>query len=127
MNIFDRLHKEFFDQLFSLDPESREAKAKLLREAGFPEDLIADLCSPGIKVGMTFGGAKTVDVANVVQRVLFGQRAGSVLLRITRPPYDEAGHIEIAVLEVGPPSEQNLGRPAADDAGEQPEEPPPSL
>lgn len=123
MNFFDRLHREFFDQLFSLDPESREAKAKLLREAGIPEDVIADLCSPGIKPGMTFGGAKAPDVANVVERVLFRQRAGSVLLRITRPPYDEAGHVEIAVLEVGPPSEQNLGRQTADDNGD----PPPSL
>jgi hypothetical protein len=25
-----------------------------------------------------------------------------VLLRVSRPPYDEAGHVEIAVLEVGP-------------------------
>lgn len=120
MSIFDRLHKEFFDQLFSLDTEGREAKAKILREAGFPEEAIIDLCSPGIKPGMTFGGAKDTDVANVVQRVLFHQRAGSVLLRVTRPPYDEAGHVEIAVLEVGPPSEQNLGRPAGDDTDEQP-------
>ena len=118
MNFFDRLHREFFDKLFSLDEEGREEKAELLRKAGFPEDLIADLCSPGIKVGMTFGGAKPVDVMNVVQRVLFGQRAGSVLLRVTRPPYDEAGHVEIAVLEIGPPSEQNIDRPAADDAGD---------
>jgi hypothetical protein len=123
MNFFDRLHQQHFDQLFSLDEEGREAKAKLLREAGFPEEVVMDLCSPGIKVGMTFGGAKPIDVSNVVQRVLFHQRAGSVLLRVTRPPYDEAGHVEIAVLEVGPPSEQNLGRPASD-ASEQPEEPP---
>jgi hypothetical protein len=38
--------------------------------------------------------------------VLFGQNAGSVLLRVKRPPFDEAGHIEIEVLEVGPPSEE---------------------
>lgn len=120
MNIFDRLHKDYFDKLFSLDEESREAKAELLRKAGIPEELIADLCSPGIKPGMSFGGAKPIDVANVVERVLFRQRAGSVLLRVTRPPYDEAGHIEIAVLEIGPPSEQNLGHPDSDD-GEQPE------
>lgn len=124
MNFFDRLHRELFDKLFSLDDEGREDKARLLREAGLPEEVIADLCSPGIKVGMTFGGAKPIDVANVVERVLFDQRAGSVLLRVNRPPYDEAGHVEIAVLEVGPPSEQTLGRPAADDAGEQSEEPP---
>ena len=54
---------------------------------------------------MSFGGAKTVDVMNVVQRVLFGQNAGSVLLRIKRPPFDEAGHIEIEVLEIGPAAE----------------------
>jgi hypothetical protein len=30
--------------------------------------------------------------------------AGSLLLRITRPPFDEAGHVAIEVLEVGPPS-----------------------
>lgn len=110
MNIFDYLHRQHFDKLFSLDDEGREAKAKLLREAGVPEELIADLCSPGIKPGMTLGGAKPVDVMNVVERVLFGQHAGSVLLRVSRPPYDEAGHVEIAVLEVGPPSERVEGQ-----------------
>ncbi len=70
MNFFDRLHREFFDQLFSLDAESREAKAKLLREAGLPEDVVTELCSPGIKPGMSFGGTKAIDVANVVERVL---------------------------------------------------------
>jgi hypothetical protein len=55
---------------------------------------------------MRFGGAKTVDVMKVVERILFSQHAGSVLLRVTRPPFDEAGHVEIAVLEVGPPSEE---------------------
>jgi hypothetical protein len=60
---------------------------------------------------MSFGGAKTVDVMNVVERVLFRQNAGSVLLRVKRPPYDEAGHIEIEVLEVGPPSEEQFGEP----------------
>ena len=55
---------------------------------------------------MTLGGAKSIDVMNVVERILFRQNAGSVLLRVSRPPYDEAGHVEIAVLEVGPPSEQ---------------------
>jgi hypothetical protein len=43
---------------------------------------------------------------NVVERVLFGQHAGHVLLRVKRPPFDEAGHVEIEVLEVGPPSEE---------------------
>jgi hypothetical protein len=105
-NLFDDLHRNFFDKLFSLDEEGREAKAKLLREAGVPEDLIADLCSPGIKVGMTLGGAKTVDVMTVVEKVLFRQNAGSVLLRVVRPPHDEAGHVEITVLEIGPPSEE---------------------
>ncbi len=83
-----------------------------------------ELCSPVSQIGMNFGGAKTMEVATVMRRVLFDQRAGSVLLRITRAPYDEAGHIEIAVLEFGPPTEQHLGRPAADDVGEQPEGPP---
>ncbi len=55
---------------------------------------------------MSFGGAKPVDVLNVVERVLFGQNAGSVLLRVRRPPFDEAGHVEIEVLEVVPPSEE---------------------
>jgi hypothetical protein len=40
--------------------------------------------------------------------VLFGQNAGHVLLRVKRPPFDEAGHIEIEVLEVGPLSEEQL-------------------
>jgi hypothetical protein len=105
-DIFDAMHRAMFDTLFSLDDEGREAKAKLLREAGVPEELIAELTRPGIQPGMTFGGAKTVDVKNVVERVLFGQNAGHVLLRVKRPPFDEAGHIEIEVLEVGPPSEE---------------------
>jgi hypothetical protein len=51
---------------------------------------------------------------NVVERVLFGQHAGHVLLRVKRPPLDEAGHVEIEVLEVGPPSEEQHreGNPA---------------
>ena len=115
-DIFDAMHRAFFDQLFSLDDEGREAKAKLLREAGVPEELIAELTRPGIQPGMTFGGAKPVDVLNVVERVLFGQNAGHVLLRVRRPPFDEAGHVEIEVLEVGPPSEEQL-RGNADQAG----------
>jgi hypothetical protein len=107
-DIFDAMHKRFFDQLFSLDEEGRKAKAKLLREAKVPEEMIAELTRPGIQVGMSFGGAKPVDVMNVVERVLFGQNAGHVLLRVKRPPFDEAGHIEIEVLEVGPPSEDQL-------------------
>ena len=105
-DIFDAMHRAFFEKLFSLDAEGRESKAKLLREAGIPEELVAELTRPGIQTGMTFGGAKTVDVMNVVERVLFGQNAGHVLLRVKRPPFDEAGHVEIEVLEVGPPSEE---------------------
>src|SRR5207253_4322009 len=104
-DIFDAMHRVMFDKLFSLDDEGREAKAKLLREAGVPEEQIAELTRPGIQPGMSFGGAKPVDVMNVVERVMFGQHAGHVLLRVKRPPFDEAGHIEIEVLEVGPPSE----------------------
>ena len=107
-DIFDAMHRALFDKLFSLDDEGREAKAKLLREAGVPEEMIADLTRPGIQPGMSFGGAKPVDVMNVVERVLFGQNAGHVLLRVKRPPFDEAGHVEIEVLEVGPPSEEQL-------------------
>lgn len=106
MNIFDHLHRDQFDKLFSLDEEGRQAKEKLLREAGVPEELIAEFCSPGVKPGMTLGGAKPIDVMTLVERVLFRQNAGSVLLRVSRPPYDEAGHVEINVLEVGPPSEE---------------------
>ena len=107
-NIFDAMHRAMFEQLFSLDEESRKAKAQLLREAGIPEEMIAELTRPGIQPGMSFGGAKPVDVMNVVERVLFGQNAGHVLLRVKRPPFDEAGHIEIEVLEVGRPSEEQL-------------------
>jgi hypothetical protein len=103
---FDALHRAMFDQLFSLDEEGRKAKEKYLREAGVPEELIADLTRPGIRPGMSFGGAKAIDVMTVVERVLFGQNAGQVLLRVKRPPFDEAGHVEIEVLEVGPPSEE---------------------
>jgi hypothetical protein len=110
-DIFDAMHRGMFDQLFSLDDEGRKAKAQLLREAGIPEEMIPELTRPGIQPGMAFGGAKTVDVMNVVERVLFRQNAGSVLLRVKRPPFDEAGHIEIEVLEIGPPSEeQHQGR-----------------
>jgi len=109
-DIFDALHRTMFDRLFSLDGEGREAKARLLREAGLSEDDVAEMTKPGILPGMTFGGAKAVDVTSVVERVLFGQRAGSVLLRVKRPPFDEAGHVEIEVLEVGPPSEEQFQR-----------------
>ncbi len=115
MGIFDALHRSHFDTLFSLDEEGRQAKAKLLREAGVPEEMIEQLCSPGIKPGMTLGGAKAIDVTTVVERVLFGQRAGHVLLRVSRPPHDEAGHVEIAVLEVGPPAEEVKGGQASQD------------
>jgi hypothetical protein len=116
MDVFDSLHRARFDQLFSLDEEGRQAKAKLLWEAGVPEDEIAKLCSPGIKAGMKLGGAKPVDVMTLVERVLFGQNAGSVLIRVSRPPFDEAGHIEITVLEVGPPSEE--GEEGEESAGQ---------
>jgi len=107
-DIFDAMHRAMFEELFSLDDEGREAKAKLLREAGVPEEMIAELTRPGIQPGMSFGGAKPVDVTNVVERMLFGQNAGHILLRVKRPPYDEAGHVEIEVLEVGRPSEEQL-------------------
>ena len=104
--IFDHMHRALFDQLFSLDEQGRRAKAAFLREAGVPEEAIAELCSPGLKPGMTLGGAKPIDVMTVVERVLFQQNAGSVVLRVRRPPFDEAGHVEIEVLEVGPPAEE---------------------
>jgi hypothetical protein len=105
-NLFDAKHRAFFDQLFSLDEEGRIAKEKLLREAGLPEALIAELCRPGIQPGMSFGGAKPIDVMTVVQRVLFGQNAGSLVLRVKRPSWDETGHVEIEVLEIGRPTEE---------------------
>jgi hypothetical protein len=42
-DIFDSMHRRFFDELFSLDEEGRKAKEKLLREAGVPEELITEL------------------------------------------------------------------------------------
>jgi hypothetical protein len=120
MDLFDHLHRANFDKLFSLDEEGRRAKEQMLREAGVPEELIAQFCSPGIKAGMTLGGAKPVDVMTLVERVLFQQNAGHVLLRVSRPPHDEAGHIEIAVLEIGPPAEQAGGgeeSPGQDEPG----------
>ena len=107
-DIFDALHRTLFDQLFSLDDEGRQAKEQLLRKAGVPEEMIAEFTRPGIQAGMSFGGAKAVDVINVVERVLFRQHAGHILLRVKRPPFDEAGHLEIEVLEIGPPSEQHF-------------------
>src|SRR5579885_1786573 len=117
-DIFDAMHRAMFDHLFSLDEAGREAKAKLLRKAGVPEEQVTELTRPGIHPGMTFGGAKPVDVMSVVERVLFGLHAGSGLLRVRRPPFDEAGHIEIEVLEVGPPSEERLrGEGQAEERG----------
>jgi hypothetical protein len=110
-DLFDKMHRDFFEQLFSLDEEGRKAKEQLLREAGVPEDMIAEFTRPGIQAGMSFGGAKAVDVQNVIERALFRQNAGSVLLRVKRPPYDEAGHVEIEVLEIGPPSEEQFEKP----------------
>src|SRR5262249_62194255 len=90
-DIFDAMHRALFDKLFSLDDAGRKVKEQYLREAGLPEELVAELTRPGIQAGMSFGGAKTVDVMNVVERVLFGQNAGSILLRVKRPPFEEAG------------------------------------
>ena len=42
-DIFDAMHRALFDKLFSLDEEGRRAKEKYLREAGLPEELIAEL------------------------------------------------------------------------------------
>jgi hypothetical protein len=100
------MHRAMFDKLFGLDAEGRKARERLLREGGVPEELIAELIKPDVRAGMSFGGAKAVDLMTLTERVLFGQNAGSVLLRVKRPPYDEAGHVEIEVLEVGPPSEE---------------------
>ena len=47
-DIFDLMHRAMFDQMFSLDEEGRKAKEQLLREAGLPEELIAELTKPGI-------------------------------------------------------------------------------
>ena len=41
-NLFDALHRVMFDQLFSVDEEGRKAKAALLREAGLPEEVVAE-------------------------------------------------------------------------------------
>jgi hypothetical protein len=51
-DIFDAMHRAMFDKLFSLDEEGRKAKAKLLREAGVPEEMIAELTRPGIQPGI---------------------------------------------------------------------------
>ena len=120
MDLFDYLHRANFDTLFSLDEAGRAEKAKLLRDAGIPEEVIEELCQPGIKPGMTLGGAKTVDVMTVVERVLFRQRAGSVLLRVTRPPHDEAGHIEIQILEIKPLKEEQERPSRTDQEGQSP-------
>jgi hypothetical protein len=54
---------------------------------------------------MTLDGAHPVDVQTLVERVLFAQVTGSMKLVITRPPMDEAGHIEIKVEKIGQPWE----------------------
>jgi hypothetical protein len=38
-----------------------------------------------------------------VERVLFRRGARSITLRVSRPPHDEAGHLEIRIIEVEPP------------------------
>jgi hypothetical protein len=53
--------------------------------------------------------ARAADVARVVERVLFRQGAAGLLQRVRRPPLDEAGHVEIEVVEVEHPQ---LERPS---------------
>ncbi len=120
MDIFDRLHRFGFDRLFPHTEDGRQAKARMLREAGFPANIITDLCRPGVQAGMTFGPARPVDVMTVVEQVLLQQNAGSVLLRVSRPPHDKEGHVEIAVLEVSPPAEQVEGEQASREFGPTP-------
>ena len=102
----DRHHR--FDLRFSLDEPSRAAKANLLRSAGVPEDEVQAMTRPGLLPGMTLNGATIPDVSRVADRVLFGQGVSSVQLVVSRPAYDEAGHVSIKVVSVGPPTPNGL-------------------
>jgi hypothetical protein len=109
VSIFDRLHDEFFELVFGLDEASRRELADFARERGASEEQVWQIRAGGIHPGLTLGGAHAGDVARVVERVLFRQGAASLLLRVRRPPLDEAGHVEIEVLEVEQPQPDRPG------------------
>ena len=108
--LLGRWHQQHFDKRFSLDEDGRRAKADILRAAGLPEDEVKAMTRPGILPGMSFGGAATADVGRVVEQLLFRQGAEAVLLRVVRPPHDEAGHVQISVLEVVEPPVPGTGQ-----------------
>lgn len=113
MNIFDQIHERFFDELFGFDNSdgSKEEMARKLREMGCSPSDIKEITSGLLRPGMTLGGAHTIDVKLTVEKALFQQRAEGITLRVSKPPYDEAGHIEIQVLDV----ENKRAQEASDD------------
>jgi len=105
MDITDVMRRMLFEQTFGLGESDAEAKAVFLRRVGVPEEQIAGFCRPGLHAGMALGGAHVIDVQFVVEQVLLRQKAGSVTIRVAHDQHDEAGHLRIEVLEVGPPVE----------------------
>jgi uncharacterized protein YbjT (DUF2867 family) len=103
VDIFDRLHEQFFDLFFGLDEASRQELAHFARECGAGDEQVRQIQAGGVYAGLTLGGARAADVGRVVERVLFRQGAAGVTLRVARPPFDEAGHVEIRIIEVEPP------------------------
>jgi hypothetical protein len=124
VSIFDRLHDEFFDLIFGLDEASRQELARFARERGASDEQVRQIQAGGIQPGLTLGGAHAADVTRVVERVLFRQGAASLLLRIRRPPLDEAGHVEIEVLEVKQPPQPERPDGGADGSPGPPESEP---
>lgn len=112
MNLTDAMRRALFEHTFGRDQADAGEKAELLRQIGVPEELVAGFCRPGLHAGTTLGGCHPVDAQLVVEQVLFRQRAGSVTIRASHDTADEAGHLKIEVVEVGPPE-----TPAAREGG----------
>jgi hypothetical protein len=103
MSLFDHMREAMFDQRFGLDPTNRQHLARIAQEHGAGEAEIQAILSGRILPGQSFGGAHPDDLVRFVRRILFVQGDQAVTLRVSRPPFDEAGHIEIKILDVKPP------------------------
>jgi hypothetical protein len=103
VSLFDRMREAMFEQRFWLDPANRQHLARIAQEHGAGEAEIQAILSGRILPGQSFGGAHVDDLARFARRLLFVQGDQAVTLRVSRPPFDEAGHIEIKILDVQPP------------------------
>lgn len=98
--IFDAIHRELFDQMFGSNPEARDQLAQIARDQGASEEEIAEIMSGRLRVGHGYGGMHEGDIGRLVARALFGERARSITLKISRQPRDEAGHLEVQIVDI---------------------------